>query len=269
MLRARVAAGARGRIMRALVLAATLSAAAPAASQDLRVAAAADLQAVLPAIAARFEQETGRRAVATFGSSGNFFAQLQNGAPFDVFLSADIDYPRRLEADGLTAPGTLRVYASGKLVVWARTGGVDVSRGLAALAGPAVRQIAIANPAHAPYGRAAVAALRHEGLYERVQAKLVLGENISQAAQFAQSGNVDAGIIALSLALAPAMKDTGSYIDIPDSFYPAIVQAAVVMQSTRQRDLATLFVDFLSRPAIVQLLQSSGFARPPVSATAK
>jgi molybdate transport system substrate-binding protein len=188
---------------------------------------------------------------------------MQNGAPFDVFLSADIDYPRQLEAGGLSEPGTLYPYAKGRLVLWTRNdSGVDVRRGLAVLSDAHVRRVAIANPEHAPYGRAAVAALRHEGLYDRVQAKLVLGENISQAAQFAQSGSADAGVIALSLALSPALKSSGTYIEIPEAWHPPIEQAACVLASSRQKALARQFLDYLKKSESVRILRSYGFTLP-------
>src|SRR5579884_3927669 len=172
----------------ALALALVAAAGGRADAQDLRVAAASDLQAALPPIAAEFEKETGHHVALTFGSSGNFSTQIENGAPFDVFMSADVDYPKRLEQAGLAERGSLSEYATGRLVVWTRVdSGIDVTRGLAVLADVRVRRIAIANPAHAPFGRAAVAAIRHERLYDRVRAKFVLGENISQAAQFAAS----------------------------------------------------------------------------------
>jgi molybdate transport system substrate-binding protein len=196
----------------------------------------------------------------TFGSSGNFFSQIQNGAPFDLFCSADIDYPRRLDAAGFGEPGSLREYATGRLVLWARRdSGVDVRQGLRALAGANVRRVAIANPEHAPYGRAAVAALRHEQLYERVRGKLVLGENIAQAAQFVVSGNAQAGIIALSVALAPGLKDQGSYADIPEAFHPPLQQAAIIVRASRNKDAARRFIEFLGTPATVALLEASGF----------
>ena len=135
-------------------------------------------------------------------------------------------------------------------------------RGLIVLRDERVRRIAIANPEHAPYGRAAVAALRHEGLYERVQGKFVLGENISQAAQFAQSGAADVGVLALSVALSPTLKSSGTYIEIPESWYPPIEQAAVVLASSRQKALARQFIDYLKKPDSVRLLQSYGFAVP-------
>jgi len=234
-----------------------------AAAQTVSVAAASDLQTVLPALAARFETDSGCHVALTFGSSGNFFTQIQNGAPFDVFLSADIDYPRQLARAGQADPRSLYEYATGRIVLWTRRdSGIDLRTGLAALAAPAVRRIAIANPDHAPYGRAAVSALRHEGLLERVQAKLVRGENISQAAQFVQSGNADVGVLALSLALAPALKDAGTYVEIPDAFYPPIEQAAVVVAASRQPAAARQFIEFLKKAEVVQVLQSSGFARP-------
>jgi len=240
------------------VLAATF-----AAAQPLRIAAASDLQAALPGLAAQFEKDTGHRVAITFGSSGNFFTQLQNGAPFDLFLSADIDYPRQLERDGRAETGSVYEYATGRIVLWTRNESpIDLTRGLIVLTDPAVHKIAIANPEHAPYGRAAIAALRHEQVYERVQSKLVRGENISQAAQFVQSGNADVGIVALSVALAPAMKNSGRFVEIPERFYPPIDQAAVVVAASRQKAVAHQFVEFLKQPASVRTLQSFGFVVP-------
>ena len=234
-----------------------------ACAQGLTVAAASDLQSALPAMASQFEKNTGQHVRLTFGSSGNFFTQIENGAPFDVFLSADIDYPRRLERSGHAERASLYEYATGRLVLWTRTdSGIDLGRGLAVLADARVRRIAIANPEHAPYGRAAVAALRHEGLYERVREKFVLGENISQAAQFAQSGSADVGVLALALALSQTLKTSGTYVDIPESWHPPIEQAAVVLASSRQKALARQFIDYLKTPASVRILQSYGFAVP-------
>jgi molybdate transport system substrate-binding protein len=233
------------------------------AAGTVNVAAASDMQFVLPAIAARFESTTGYKVMLTFGSSGNFFTQIQNGAPFDVLLSADIDYARRLELDGHGERGSVCEYAVGRIVLWTRTdSGIDLSSGLAALASPKVRRIAIANPDHAPYGRAAVAALRHAQIYERVEGKLVRGENISQAAQFLQSGNADVGIIALSLALAPALRSAGTFVEIPQASYPAIEQAAVVLAGSKQKAIAQEFVRFLKTPESVRILQTYGFAPP-------
>jgi molybdate transport system substrate-binding protein len=245
----------------------SLGAAGPQAAQGLAVAAASDVQFALPAIASEFEKDTGHKVTLTFGSSGNFFTQIQNGAPFDVLLSADIDYPRQLERSGLAERGSLYEYATGRIVLWTRNdSGIDIRRGLIVLTTPQVRRVAIANPDHAPYGRAAVAALRHEQLYERVEGKFVRGENISQAAQFVQSGNAEVGVLALSLALAPALKSVGTYIEIPASLYPPIEQAAVILSRSKQKAVAQQFVDFLKEPESARILQSYGFVVPRTTA---
>ena len=231
------------------------------AQGSLAVAAASDLQAVLPELAARFQKETGTQVKVSYGSSGNFFAQIQNGAPFDIFLSADVDYPRRLLASGHAERGSLHHYATGRIVLWMRReSGIDVSRGLAVLRDSRIRRVAIANPAHAPYGRAAVAAMRAASVYDAVRGKLVLGENISQTAQFVDSGNADAGILALSLALGPALRARGHYVEIPSSSHPPIEQAAVIVAASRQKAAARRFIDYLRSPEIVKLLASFGFS---------
>jgi len=238
-------------------------------AQDLTVAAASDLQFVFPEIAARFQKETGHSVKLIFGSSGNFFAQIQNGAPFDVFFSADIDYPRKLEAAGLTEPGTLYPYAAGKIVLWApNSSTLDLSRGLQVLLDPSVKKIAIANPRHAPYGRAAEAAMRQAGIYDQVAGKLVLGENISQTASFVASGGAEVGILALSLALGPSLREKGKYGEIPASAYPAIEQAAVVLKFSTQKELAGKLLAFLKTQAIQELMRTYGFAAPNAAASA-
>jgi molybdate transport system substrate-binding protein len=233
------------------------------AAQELRIAAAADLQAALPTIANQFEGECHCKLVISYGSSGNFYQQLQNGAPFDVFLSADTQYPQKLQDASLTIPGTLSEYATGKIVLWVRNDlKLDVSSGLKALTSPAVKKVSIANPQHAPYGRAAEAALNAEGVHRQVAPKLVLGENISQAALFAQSGNADAGIIALSLALNPTMKSSGHFVEIPTAEYPAIRQAVVVLTTSQNVELASRFAQYLSSAAARPILQQYGFSTP-------
>ncbi len=233
-------------------------------AQELTVAAASDLQSVFPEIAARFQKETGHSVKLIFGSSGNFFAQIQNGAPFDIFFSADIDYPKKLAAAGLIEPGTMYPYATGKIVLWApNSSKLALSGGLRVLLDPNVKKIAIANPEHAPYGHAAVAALRHQGIYDQVAGKLVLGENISQTASFVASGGAEVGIIALSLALAPSMKETGRYGEIAAWEYPAIEQAAVVLRSSSQKELARQLLAYMKTPAIQELMRNSGFTAPP------
>jgi molybdate transport system substrate-binding protein len=206
--------------------------------------------------------QTGHAVQLTFGSSGNFFSQIENGAPFDLFFSADVEYPKRLESEGLAQPGTLSRYATGEIVLWTRKESAIPLEGLRALLKPGIRKIAIANPQLAPYGRAAVAALQHEGIYDQVRDKLVIGENISQAAQFVESGNADIGILALSLALAPPLRDKGVYYEIPALFYPAIEQGAVILKSSKQTELAEQFLAFLKKPEIVRLMKSYGLTVP-------
>jgi molybdate transport system substrate-binding protein len=234
-----------------------------AAAQELRVAAAADLQFVFQEVSAKFQRGTGHTVQLTFGSSGNFYSQIQNGAPFDLFFSADVDYPAKLEAAGLVEPGTLSQYATGRIALWARKGSpIDINQGFRTLTDARIRKISIANPEHAPYGRAAVAALRHEEVYDKVRDRLVLGENISQAAQFVESGNADIGILALSLALAPPLKSEGMYYEIPTSFYPAIDQAVVIVKSSKHKDIARQFLSFLRLPEIVEFMRSNGLTVP-------
>jgi molybdate transport system substrate-binding protein len=229
-------------------------------AQEITVAAAADLQSAMQDIAARFEKETGKKVKVIYGSSGNFFQQIQNGAPFDLFFSANLDYAKKLEGAGLAEPGTLYQYATGKIVLWVPAGSkVDVSGGLKVLTDPAVRKVAIANPEHAPYGQAAVAALQKENLYEQVKNKLVMGENISQAAAFVFSGSADAGIIALSLALGPNMKEKGRYVEVPASDYSPIEQACVVLKSSQKKDAARAFLDYVKTPAAAEILRNYGF----------
>jgi molybdate transport system substrate-binding protein len=232
-------------------------------AQEITVAAAADLQFAFQDVAARFERESGHSVKLIFGSSGSFFAQIQNGAPFDIFFSADIDYPRKLESAGLAEPGTLYSYAIGKIVLWVpKESALDLSRGLRVLLDPSIKKIAIANPQHAPYGRAAVAALAHEGIYDKVTDKFVFGENISQTASFVLSGGADVGIVALSLALAPSMKEKGRYAEVPTDEYSPLEQAAVILKASQQKEIARQFLVFLKAPPIQELLRRYGFSVP-------
>jgi molybdate transport system substrate-binding protein len=224
----------------------------------------------LPEVAARFEKETGKKVKMNFGSSGQFLLQIENGAPFDLFFSADVQYPQRLEAEGLAQSGTLYKYAIGKLVLYVPNGSpLDLSKGLAALQSPQAKKIAIANPEHAPYGRAAVESLKTEGLYDSVQSKFVMGENISQTAQFVQSGAADAGILALSLVLSPKMKGAGCYVEIPDSDHAPMEQAAIILKSSKDRATAALFLDYIRKPEIVSLMSQYGFTLPGAAAKSK
>ncbi|MGA8491727.1 MAG: molybdate ABC transporter substrate-binding protein [Terriglobales bacterium] len=229
-------------------------------AQEITVAAAADLQFAMQDVAARFQKEAGKTVKVTYGSSGNFFQQIQNGAPFDMFFSANLDYARKLEAAGLTEPGSYYPYAKGKIVIWVRNDSkLDLSSGMQALLDPSVKKIAVANPQHAPYGQAAVAALQSDQLYEKVKDKLVLGENISQTASFVVSGAADVGIVALSLALSPNMKDKGRFVEVPTGEYPAIEQACVILASSKQKETARQFLAFVKTPAIGDVLRTYGF----------
>lgn len=234
-----------------------------AQGHEIRVAAAADLKFAMSELATGFEKQTGTSVLVTYGSSGNFFSQIQNGAPFDVFFSADIVYPKKLEAAGLAEADTLYEYAIGRLVIWSPTDSkLDVaSLGWQILLDSSVQKIAIANPEHAPYGRAAVAALEKAGIYESVKAKLVYGENISQAAQFVQSGNAQAGIIALSLASAPAMRE-GKQWEIPSNMYPIIEQGAIVLKNAKNKDAARGFREFVKSAVGRSILAKFGFRLP-------
>lgn len=237
--------------------------ATPARAQKVAVAAAADLKFAMTDVVVQYEKQTGTKINVTYGSSGNFFSQLQNGAPFDLFFSADIDYARKLDAAGLTEPGTLYLYAIGRIVIWAPANSpLDVSKsGWKTLLDERVQKVAIANPEHAPYGRAAVAAMQKAGIYEQVKPKLVFGENISQAAQFVQSGNAQLGILALSLAVSTAMKD-GKRWDIPEDTHPPIEQAAIVMKNAKNKDAACAFMDFVKSDAARATLAKYGFTFP-------
>ena len=233
-------------------------------AQSLTIAAASDLQGVMPEVVDAFERATGGQARVVFGSSGNFFTQIANGAPFDLCFSADIDYPQRLEKAGLTTPGTLFEYATGRLVLWSLKGTpVDLGQGLRALLAPSVRRVAIVNPDHAPYGRAAVDALKKANVYEKVRRKFVLGENVSQAAQFAESGNAEAGLLPLALATSASLARSGAYFEIPATLYAPIEQADIVLKASRRKDAARAFVEFLKRPDILQALRDAGFGAPP------
>jgi molybdate transport system substrate-binding protein len=258
-----------GRKKLILIVIVSLALSGYLSAQEITVAAAADLQSAMQEIAARFQKESGKNVKVIYGSSGNFLQQIQNGAPFDMFFSANLDYPKKLEAAGLTEADTFYRYAVGKIVVWVRNDSkVDISSGLASLVNPAISKIAVANPLHAPYGQAAVAALKTENVYDKVAGKFVMGENISQTASFALSGSVDAGIIALSLALSPNMKDKGRYVEIPSKDYPAIEQACVILKSSQHKEDARAFLAFVKTSAVAELLRSYGFALPESSRAA-
>jgi molybdate transport system substrate-binding protein len=237
-------------------------------AQSLRIAAASDLQFALADLAMQYEKQSGEKLAITYGSSGNFFAQIQNGAPFDLFFSADVAYPQKLIAAGSADADSLVIYAYGHLVIWLSPDSpIDLTpAGFRTLLDPRIQKIAIANPEHAPYGRAAIIALRDAGIYDQVKSKLILGENISQAAQFVLSGSAQAGILALSLATASPMK-SGKRWDICTDLTCGIAQAAVVLRSSPNKQTATDFLKFLKSAPARSTLQRFGFTLPPLSPT--
>ena len=244
-----------------LLCAALLS---PTSAQEIKVAAAADLNHVLTDLAARYQNKTGEKVALSFGASGSFYAQIQSGAPYDVFFSADSDYPQKLIATAKAEKSSLAIYAVGRLVLWVPNNtNLDPQKlKMDLLLQPLVQHIAIANPQHAPYGRAAAAAIDHFGLKDQVAGKLVLGENVSQAAQFVQSGNAQAGLIALSLATSPAMKDAGKYWELPAGSYPEMQQAVVVLSASKQKAAAQAFVDYVRSAEGTAILEQYGFHIP-------
>ena len=234
------------------------------AAEQITVAAAADLNYALTDLAHRFEATTGTKVVLSFGSSGNLFSQIQNGAPFDLFFSADEDYPAKLAAAGTVDGSTLHIYAIGHLVLWVPNGSQfdPQKQHMDVLTQSSVTRIAIANPQHAPYGRAAIAALEHYGLKESVAGKLVFGESISQAAQFVQSGNAQAGLLALSLAKSPAMESAGKYWELPTDSYPELRQAVAIVSASKQKKAAQAFLDFVLSAEGAATLQKYGLTPP-------
>jgi molybdate transport system substrate-binding protein len=230
----------------------------------LTIAAAADLKFALDDLVKQFEEKYPATKVnVTYGSSGNFFAQFQNGAPFDLFFSADIGYPRKLAEKGLGADDVF-LYAIGCIVVWVpKDSPVAVDKlGIKALLEPSIRKIAVANPDHAPYGRAAVAALKALNVYDQVASRLVYGENIAQTAQFVQSGAADVGILALSLAVAPQMRDAGRFWQVPLDAYPRMEQGGIILKSAKNLETARAFRDFVLGDHGREVLKHYGFYLP-------
>jgi molybdate transport system substrate-binding protein len=247
-----------------LVVSGVTTSQSQSANREINVAAAADLSAVLQEVATNYEKRTGVAVKLSFGASGALTQQIQNGAPFDVFFSADMDYPRQLITGGQADGATLYRYAVGKLVLWVpKDSPLDVEhKGMDVLLDPSVKKISIANPQHAPYGRAAVAALKHYGLYEKVTGQLVLGENISQAAQFVESGNAQVGFVALAHAIAPSMQDKGKYWMVPTEAYPPLDQGAVLISRSSHKQDAAAFLEYIKTTEVSALLKRYGFSIP-------
>ena len=246
-------------IMAATGLSGWLMAAAPApAPQPVTIAAAADLKYVMDSLVTIFNhQHPSDQVAVVYGSSGKFYEQLTHHAPFDIFFSADSEYPHRLQTAGLTA-GAPVPYALGRLVLWSHK--LDpAAKGMNTLLEPQVKHIAIANPAHAPYGQKAEEILRHYKLYDQVKDRLVLGENIGQTAQYAETGAADVGILAYSLALGPELRRDGKYYLIPATAHTPLQQSYVLLKRAQANPTAQAFTAFMATPAAKAALKKYGF----------
>ena len=238
-----------------------LLASLPLSAATLTLAAASDLRFVLTELIATYRQSEPEVSIdPVYGSSGMLLTQIQQGAPYDLYFSADISYPRLLVEQGLAA-SAVHSYACGRLVLW-RAGPKLPAFTLADLASDSIKRLAIANPKHAPYGQRAIEVLQSLGVYERLQARLVIGENVTQAAQFAQSGTVDAGIIALSLALAPSFQQSGNYTLIPARLHQPLDQGLVITRRTQNLAAAQSFAGYLQTKAARTIFQRFGFYLP-------
>ncbi|MDD5201229.1 MAG: molybdate ABC transporter substrate-binding protein [Terrimicrobiaceae bacterium] len=241
----------------------SISAGAEEPPGRLVIAAASDLVYCIEQLNKAFaEAHPGIDLKVATGSSGNFSSQIRNGAPFDIFLSADMELPRALARDGFADADSLTLYAIGRIVLWTTRDAVDVSRGLGIVTDAGVHKLAIANPDHAPYGRAAKAALEHEHLWDPVKGKVILGENIAQTAQFVQTGNADAGIVALSLVLSPTLSKVGRYKEIPPEFYPKLEQGAVITSRGMKNPAAKRYIEFLRSEKARRIFDQYGFRLP-------
>ncbi|HVU59062.1 MAG TPA: molybdate ABC transporter substrate-binding protein [Puia sp.] len=226
--------------------------------QEVLIAAASDLKYAMDSLVTAFSSEANDISIKlVYGSSGNFYEQISNDAPFDIFFSADLGYPQKLEQQHKTlAP--IKPYGTGQLVLWSRK--LDPSKeGMNTLLAPSVTHIAIANPAHAPYGQRAEESLKHYQLYDKVREKLVIGENISQTAQFASTGAADVGIIALSLALSPQLQKEGKYWLIPAETHQPLKQGFVLLAHAKENEGAKKFAAFIESARARAILKHFGF----------
>lgn len=236
-----------------------------AATTQVAVAAAADLRGTLEEVAEAFQKANPTIAIqVSYGASGSLTAQIKQGAPFDVFLSADTTYPELLVQAGLATKEGVTHYATGKLVLWVRKAlAPDPGKeGLKVLLNPALKRIAMANPKLAPYGRVGEEALKTSGLYEAVAVRLVFAENIAQAAQYLQTGAADAGLISISQARQPALREAGWSWEVPQERYSQLKQGAVVLVRTGVPNEALAFLAFLLGPDGQDILARKGFGRP-------
>ncbi|AVO53454.1 molybdate ABC transporter substrate-binding protein [Ectopseudomonas mendocina] len=232
-----------------------------AIADEVKVAVAANFTAPIQAIAPAFEKATGHKLVASFGATGQFYAQIKNGAPFDVFLSADDSTPAKLESEGATVPGSRFTYAIGSLVLWSADAnyldGTD-----AALKAGQFKHLSIANPKAAPYGLAATQVLAKLGLSEAVKGKLVEGQNITQAQQFVATGNAELGFVALSQVYKDGKVSSGSAWIVPAELYEPIKQDAAILKPGANNPAATALVEYLKSPEAAKVIESFGYKLP-------
>lgn len=249
------------KLLNSLLLAAALLATGSAQAAKVTIAAAADLKFAMDEIVAHFKAEHPGEAIEViYGSSGKFYAQVSQGAPYDLFFSADISFAEALVNNGHAASEAIP-YAFGRLVLWSPQ--LDAARmTLDSLTNPQIARIAIANPKHAPYGKRAEEALRAAGLWDKVGGKLVYGENIAHAAQFVQTGNAQVGIIALALALNPALADKGGYYLIPENLHAPLAQAFIITRRAAGNSAAKRFADYMKSPAARATMSRYGFVLP-------
>jgi len=245
-------------VLRIPLFLATLAVSASAAAGEVQVAVAANFTAPMQAIARQFEQDTGHKAVAAFGATGQFYSQIKNGAPFEVFLAADDDRPARLEAEGQTVPGSRFTYAVGALALWSAKPGYVDDQG-AVLKQNAFRHLAIANPKAAPYGLAATQLLARLGLAEAVGPKIVEGQSIAQTQQFVATGNAELGFVALSQVYKDGKLTAGSAWRVPASLHDPIKQDAVILAKGQDNPAARAFVDYLKGPKAAGIIESYGY----------
>lgn len=244
-----------------LLLACALLLPLSAHAGKITIAAASDLKYAMDEVVASFKKANpGDEVEVVYGSSGKAHTQIQAGAPYDLFFSADIGFPRELAKSGFAASEP-KPYAFGRIVLWSAS--LDATKmSLESLAGAGITRVAIANPKHAPYGKRAEEALRASGLWEKVEPKLVFGENIAQAVQFVQTGNAQAGIIALSLAINPELASKGGYALIPDDLHAPLEQGFIITKNGAGNALARRFADYMDSQAARALMVKYGFVLP-------
>ena len=231
-------------------------------SASLKIAAAADLQPVLPTLIEQFEKQTNKKVEASYASSATLATQIINGGPFGLFLAADLSFPQRVIAAGLGDSAEPVRYARGTLVLWARNNSPLQPLSIDSLRNPSLKTVAVANPDHAPYGRAAKAAIEKLGLTATLQSKLVVAENIAQTAQYADSGNAEVGFLSLTSALTPRLMSDGEYVALPEDSYPPLLQGAVVIKNEPAAEEAHQFLDFLLSAPIRKQLAERGLKAP-------